>query len=163
MVYDVYTDGSYKEVPGYGPFCASAATIQVRDKEDTLTTLTKVFNDENLVSQRNIIGEVMAVMMIFEHCLNVLKLTQDDTVVLHYDYVGIHNWLKNKGEKDYWRQNNWISQSYRDYMNNIVRTRMRVEFVHTPGHSGIAGNERADRLVKDALNQHIRNIMTEAR
>lgn len=161
MIYDVYTDGSYKQVNGFGPFYASAATIEIKGQPNTASALTKVGNDESLIGMRNVAGEIMAVMMVFEHCLNVLKLTQEDTVVLHYDYVGIENWLKRKGEKDYWRCKNDTTQAYRDYMNTIVRTRMNVKFVHTPGHKGIVGNERVDKLAKAAIDQHIRNLSME--
>lgn len=161
MIYNVFTDGSFKAFPEFGAFYASAATIEVSGEPNTLTALTKVGNDSDLVGMRNVAGEIMAVMMIFEHCLNVLKLTQKDTVVLHYDYVGIENWLKRKGEKDYWRCKNTTTQAYRDYMNTIVRTRMNVKFVHTPGHSGIRGNERVDTLAKNALISHVKNLSME--
>lgn len=159
MVYNVYTDGSYKDfgMP-YGPFYASAATITKEGSNSELAVLTKVSNDSDLISMRNVAGELMAVMMVMEHCLNVLHVTQDDTIVLHYDYVGIENWTKRKGEPNYWRAKNYWTQGYRDYINTLVRTRTKLQFVHTPGHKGIIGNERVDELAKEALENHIRKI-----
>lgn len=154
MVYNAFIDGSFKSTQ-LGNFFGSAATIEPEDGSRTITTLTKAGNDPELLSMRNVAGEIMAAMMLFEHCLNVLKLTQEDTVILHYDYAGIENWCKRKGEPDYWRSKNTVTQAYRDYVNTIVRTRFTVKFVHTPGHSGIVGNERVDKLAKEAIDKHI--------
>jgi ribonuclease HI len=163
MIYNVYTDGSYIDHAKFGAFYSSAASIEIKGQPETLTTLTKVGNDSDLISMRNVAGEIMAVMMVLEHCLNVLQLTQEDTVNLHYDYVGIENWCKKKGEKDYWRSKTQFTQAYRDYMNLIVRPRFNVAFFHTPGHTGVPGNERVDKLARDAVKQHIRNLTMETR
>lgn len=160
MVYDVYTDGSYKQVSPTVAYYSSAATINPIGEPEKVTILTKVSNDE-LISMRNVAGEIMAVMMAMEHCLNVLQLKQQDKVILHYDYVGIENWTKKKGEKDYWRCKNTTTQAYRDYINTIVRPRFTIEFKHTPGHTGVAGNERVDQLARNAIDQHIKNLYME--
>ena len=160
MLYNIYTDGSFMSKTEFGPFYASAATISKEGSEDKIAVLTKVSNDE-LISMRNVAGEILAVMMAMEHCLNVLKLTQNDTVVIHYDYVGIANWCKRKGEPDFWNCKNKTTQAYRDYMNTIVKPRFKVEFKHTPGHSGIAGNEYVDALARNAINQHVLSLTTE--
>lgn len=156
MRYIAYTDGSYKETP-YGAVYSSAAIIG-QEGSSEVTQLTKVTSDE-YVNQRNVAGEVMAVMMVMEHCLNVLKLKQTDTLVLHYDYVGIHNWCKKKGDKDYWKAKNKLSQTYRDYINLIVRPTFNIEFVHTPGHTGIYGNEKVDELAKKAIDLFVAKTM----
>ena len=157
MIYNVYTDGSYRNVPNVGEFYSSAATIAPADDNSKITVLTKVSSDE-LVSMRNVAGELMAVLMIFEHCLNVLHLNQNDTVVVHYDYVGIENWTKRKGQPGFWRCKNPTTQAYRDYVNTIVRTSFNVKFVHTPGHTGIEGNELVDKLAYEAINNHLRRV-----
>jgi len=159
MKYDVYTDGSFRDYGGdIGAFYSCAATISEHGSSQVLVTLTKVSNDD-LISMRNVAGEIMAVMMAFEHCINVLKLKQDDVVVVHHDYVGIHNWIKRKGEPDFWKCKNEITQAYRDYVNSIVRTRFKVEFVHTPGHKGIAGNEYVDAIAKEAMDNHVNKLI----
>lgn len=163
MTYIAFTDGSFKAVPEVGSFYSSAATIELEGHPETLTTLTKVANDSDLLPMRNVAGEIMAVMMVFEHCLNTLRLTQEDTVILNYDYVGIENWCKRKGEANYWRCKNTITQAYRDYVNTIVRSRFHVKFVHTPGHKGITGNERVDKLARDAISVHVNNLKMERR
>lgn len=160
MTYEVFTDGSYKEFADYGPFFSSAATITKEGDPSSITTLVKTSNDSDLISMRNVAGEIMAVMMVMEHCLNVLNLKQDDKVILHYDYVGIENWTAKRGDSNYWRAKNPVTQAYRDYINTIVRPRFAVEFVHTPGHTGVAGNERVDKLARDAIEKHVHNLRT---
>lgn len=159
MQYDIYTDGSYRELRGYGAYYAGAAVIKETNSDNVVVTLTKVGNDE-LLPMRNVAGEILAVMMAMEHCLNVLKLTQDDEVRIFYDYQGIENWTKRKGEPNYWRSKNPLTQGYRDYINTIVRPVFKVTFHHVPAHSGIAGNELVDRLAKEAIIKHV-NILEE--
>ena len=137
MRYIAYTDGSYRETP-FGGVYGSAAAV-AKSGEDTCTTLSKASQDE-FTHMRNVAGEINAVMMLLEHCMNVLKLTQDDTLVIYHDYIGISNWVKKKGEPDYWKAKNKLTQSYRDYVNNIVRPRFNVQFYHVTGHSGVEGN-----------------------
>ena len=158
MYYDVYTDGSYKDYGSLGAFYSGAATINPVGEPDRIAILTKVSNDE-LIAMRNVAGEIIAAMMAFEHCLNVLKLKQEDTVVMHYDYVGIENWTKRKGEPGYWRSKNKTTQAYRNYVNSIVKPRFRIEWKHTPGHTGDPGNERVDYLAGIAIEQHVKELM----
>lgn len=160
MHYIAYTDGSYMDVPGYGAFYSSAATLTKEGDAKPFATLTKVANDE-LISMRNVAGEIMAVMMVLEHCLNALDLKENDSVTIYHDYAGIANWCKRKGEKDYWRCKNAVTQGYRDYINTIVRPRFKLEFIHTKGHTGVTGNEYVDMLAKDAIKNHVQNLKME--
>lgn len=154
MRYIAYTDGSFRETQFGGVY--GAAGVVAKEGEEAYTSLCKASQDE-FVSMRNVAGEIMAVMMVMEHCLNVLKLTQEDTLILHHDYVGVHNWVKSNREKDYWKAKNKLTQTYRDYMNSIVKPRFNVEFIHTPGHSGIAGNELVDRLASTAIDNFVKD------
>ena len=154
MQYIAYTDGSFKSVPGLGDFYSSAAVLINVDNK-TKSTFTKVDDNPELLPLRNVAGELMAVMMVMEHCLNVLQVTQEDTVVIYHDYVGLSNWLKNKGEQDYWRCKNYWTQAYRTYMLNKVFPRCKIKFVHVEGHSGDYGNETVDRLAKEAIQKEL--------
>lgn len=159
MLYNIYTDGSYKDIPPYGQFYAGAAVIYDSVHDQPISLLSKVGTDE-LITMRNVAGEIIAVMMAMEHCLNVLKLKNDDTVVLHYDYQGIEAWTLPKGTKGAWRAKNSTTQAYSAYINTIVRPRFKVQFDHVKGHSGVEGNELADKLAKNAIDQHVVNLGT---
>lgn len=158
MKYIVYTDGSYKEFPGVGAFYSSAATIAREDGQHQ-TSLTKVGNDADILAMRNTAGEIIAVMMVMEHCLNVLKLTQDDEVIVNYDYKGIESWCLRKGHPDYWRCKTPVTQAYRDYINGIVRPRFKVTFNHVRSHTGVSGNENVDALARKAMAQYVNTLV----
>lgn len=158
MRYIAYTDGSYKETP-FGPVYSSAAIVGVEGSQN-VTQLTKVSADE-YIKHHNIAGEVMAVMMVCEHCMNVLKLKQTDTLVLHYDYKGIENWCLRATDANYWKAKNPLSQAYRDYINSIVRPTFKIEFVHTPGHTGILGNETVDVLARKAIDIYVNKKLSD--
>ena len=159
MKYIAYVDGSYKEYAGQ-KYYASAAIIAPEGTTDW-TQMTKVSCDTDLISMRNVAGEIMAVMLVMEHCLNSLKLKQGDTVQLNYDYAGIENWVKPYGAPGYWRCKNSVTQSYRDYMLHVVGPRFKVRFNHTPGHTGIAGNEIVDKLAKRALEDKFQELTSK--
>ena len=63
-----------------------------------------------------------------------------------YDYEGVKQWALpvEKG----WKANNPLSRGYRAFVRDCGVT---LSFVHTKGHTGIPGNERADRLAKEAV------------
>ena len=159
MQYEAYVDGSYKKV-GDVEFYASAAIIAPMGSSDW-TSIVKVANDPDLIKHKNVAGEVMAVLAVCEHCLGTLKLTPDDSLLINYDYAGIHNWTKQRGEKDFWKANTPLSQAYRDYIATVIKPKFRVEFQHTRGHSGIRGNVIVDDLAKRAINERLAQVLSK--
>lgn len=130
-----YVDGSYNpktHVYGYGGF------LSVNGKEYILQGSD---NNEGMASMRNVAGEIQGAMAAVNKAI-ALGL---DSLVIYYDYKGIECWANGD-----WKTNNPYTKVYRDYMfsSSLI---LDIQFVHVKGHSGIEGNERADRLAKEAV------------
>lgn len=159
MRFEAYTDGSYKEL-GKVKLYASAAII-AKEGTSEWTSIVQCGSDPEYLSLRNVAGELFAVMQVCEYALNTLKLTPDDTLRINYDYVGIANWLKKPGEKDFWRCKKEVTQAYREYIYKYVKPRFKLELVHVEGHSGNKGNDIVDKLAKQAIEREICRRLAE--
>lgn len=149
-----YTDGSYKEFDDLGGFYSGAALLIVNG-EVCPQVLTRVGNDKVNLPLRNIAGEISAVVMACEYCMNTLKLTQADSLLIRHDYIGIANWCKRQGEKDYWKAKKPLTIQYRDFMNGKVKTQFKVSFEHVEAHSHNAFNDAVDELAAKAMLERI--------
>lgn len=149
-----YTDGSYKEFPDLGGFYSGAAILLING-EISSQVLTQVGNHPANLPLRNVAGEISAVLMACEYCMNTLNMKQGDTLTIMHDYVGIANWCKKAGEKDFWRAKKPLTIQYRDYMNGRVKTRFNVNFQHVKGHAKNAFNNAVDEVAGKAMMQHV--------
>ena len=130
-----FVDGSFNSstgVYGYGGFL-------VYKKERY--TLMGSGNDEQMSSMRNVAGEVLGSMAAVEKALELGIKSLD----IYYDYMGIQMWAT--GE---WKRNKAGTIAYFDYMQS-VKDKINLNFVKVKGHSGVEGNEEADRLAKQAV------------
>lgn len=154
MLAVVYTDGSYKDIEGIGGVYSGACLLMC-DASNSTTCLCKADNDPQFLKHRNIAGEISAVMMACEHCMNVLKMKQGDVLLIKHDYIGLDNWTRAKGSPGYWRAKNPLSIMYRDYMNTKVKTTFEVRFEHVEGHTGDVVNEAVDKAAKKAIDEFV--------
>ena len=101
----------------------------------------KSFDDPELVSMRNVAGEIMGAQFVMQFCIdNKIK-----TLNLYYDYNGIEKWCT--GE---WKTNTPGTKSYSEFYNKI-KDNLSVNFKKVKGHSGDKYNELVDKLAKKAL------------
>lgn len=130
-----FVDGSYNPATacyGYGGF------IVVNGVEHVLSGSGV---DEAMASMRNVAGEISGAMAAVTkaYALGVKHLT------LFYDYQGIEAWARGQ-----WKATKPETRTYITVMHE-AELHMTIDFVHTPGHTGIPGNERADALAKRSV------------
>ena len=133
---DIYafTDGSFNVatgVYGFGGF------LHYSDTEDDIEIRGNGNNPEEAVS-RNVAGEVHGAVAAMHKAVE-LGLTE---MTLFYDYEGIEKWPLR-----YWKTNKKISMFYVEEYDQL-KDKLKVNFVHVKAHTGIPGNEAADRMAK---------------
>ena len=130
-----FVDGSYNiatGVYGYGGFLIDGSEKHV---------LQGSGDEEELAAMNNVAGEILGSMAAVEKALE-LGLKE---LVIYYDYMGIEMWA-NGG----WKRNKAGTIAYYEFMQG-VKDKISLSFVKVKGHSGIEGNEEADRLAKEAV------------
>lgn len=68
-----------------------------------------------------------------------------EKIIICHDYSGIAEWAEGR-----WNTNNAITTEYREFMHDYLGW---VRFKKVAGHTGIKGNEQADKLARGALEE----------
>jgi Predicted double-stranded RNA/RNA-DNA hybrid binding protein len=132
--YDIYVDGSYDNNKKQYSWA-----FAVYDGSQVIHTSSGVGKDANGVAIRNVAGELEATIEAVKWAENQVV----DTVTIHHDYVGISEWATGK-----WKTNNTITQNYAYFIRSYLHW---VNFNKVAGHTGVEGNELADKLAGEAL------------
>lgn len=135
--YDIYVDGSYdnsKKKYSWG--------FAVYRGSEVVHTASGIGENAEAAATRNVAGELEATM----NAVLWAEAQQDiDSITIHHDYIGISEWATGK-----WKTNNTTTQGYACFIRPYLTW---VSFNKVAGHTGIAGNELADKLAGDVLKQ----------
>jgi len=131
--YAIYTDGSYR----FGKYSWAFAVYKDGKK---VHSDFGVGQDVDAQKMRNVAGEVAAAMA----AVRWAEASGIEEYHLFYDYSGVGNWVTKK-----WKAKNSFTQRYASWMREHLSE--QATLCKVEGHTGIKGNEEADKLAKYAF------------
>jgi ribonuclease HI len=141
---EIYTDGACRGNPGPGGW---AAFLSVGGREKEITGAEALTTNNRM--------ELTAVI----RALETLKRPVSARVFTDSQYVrrGITEWLKA------WKARGWLTADRKPVKNQDLWQRLeaaaaahQIEWHWVPAHTGVAGNERVDRLANQAIDALVR-------
>jgi len=134
-----YIDGSYNQAAGvysWGGFLSIGGEI---------TILQGTGSRPEYLQRRNEAGELIGALQVLFECVR-RKVPE---IVLYHDYTGTGAYITGS-----WAAKNPLAAYYRNTF-DLLADNVTVHFAGIRGHAGIAGNELADALAKQAAGVHI--------
>jgi len=138
-VIEIYTDGACRGNPGPGGW---AATLERGEQLRELSGAEPATTNNRM--------ELTAVI----RALEALKRPVKARVHTDSEYVrrGITEWMAN------WKRRDWRTADRKPVKNrdlweqlDVLAARHEIEWLWVPGHAGVPGNERVDRLATAAI------------
>lgn len=93
---------------------------------------------ENASELHNVAGEIEGAMEAAKWAA-----ANDKKVVICHDYIGLSEWATGR-----WKANRELTKYYAQFMKSYLDL---ISFKKVSGHTGVQGNELADKLAKQAL------------
>ena len=129
-----YVDGSYQHA--LGKF--SCGVVLFLDGKEL--NLAEDYSDPDLVSMRNVAGEIKGAELAMAYCL-----THDiPELAIYHDYQGIASWCTRE-----WQAKKQGTIDYRNFY-DLASAKVAIRFCKVKGHTGVTYNEKADQLAKQA-------------
>ena len=136
-----FVDGSYNPAVnryGYG----GVLVLEEQGRQRREIILQGSGDDAEKAKMRNVAGEIDGAMAAI---IEAYKAGQQELMIF-YDYKGIGLW----GDK-VWKTENRATRQYQEVVQAFREKGLVIHFEHVDAHTGIAGNERADKLAKEAV------------
>lgn len=134
----IYVDGSYQDTNGTP--CVSWA-FEVWQDGRSLHADSGVLTDASVLSLRNVAGECEAARQglawAHSHGHHVIEV--------RYDYIGVAAWPTGS-----WKAKLPFTQQYAQDIQDLAE-QLSISWKHVRGHSGEVGNERVDRMAREAF------------
>jgi ribonuclease HI len=137
----IYTDGACRGNPGPGGW---GVLLRYKDSDKTL----KGFDAETTNNRMELMAVIEGLRLLTYGC--TIELNTDSKYVLQ----GINDWIVN------WKKNGWKTAAKKPVKNvdlwqqlDEQVSRHEISWHWVKGHSGVPGNEAADQLANDAIDQ----------
>jgi len=137
----MYTDGACRGNPGPGGW---GVFMRYQDKNKTLNG----FDPETTNNRMELMAAIQGLASLKRAC--EIELYTDSKYVMQ----GINDWITN------WKKNGWKTAARKPVKNADLWQQLdaqtgqhRIDWHWVKGHSGVEGNEMADQLANEAIDQ----------